>query len=102
MTPTTRSVGKYWAVRSEKVTRLVEDDKRPANMQSCERGERRAGVVTVRRKLGGREDVMSKSAMTCAILLMASGFVHLAWAQEKVDTESPVRPNFSFPAGAEI
>src|SRR5262249_19084937 len=49
------------------------------------------------------EDVMSRSAMLCALLLMASGFVPLAWAQdEKVDAESPVQPNFRFPAGAEI
>jgi hypothetical protein len=73
-----------------------------ANMQPCWRGERRAGVATLRRQLGCREDVMSKSATTCAILLMASGFVGLAWAQGKVDTASPVPPNFSFPAGAEI
>ena len=45
---------------------------------------------------------MSKSAMTSAILLMACGLVRLAWAQERVDTESPVPPNFRFPAGAEI
>jgi hypothetical protein len=46
---------------------------------------------------------MSRSAMICALLLMASGFVPAAWAQDKrVDTESPVQPNFRFPAGAEI
>src|SRR3974390_2092764 len=49
-----------------------------------------------------QEAVMSKSAMTCAILLMAgllmaSGFVRLSWAQE-----SPVPPKFSFPPGTEI
>jgi hypothetical protein len=46
--------------------------------------------------------MMSKPAVTCAILLMASGFARLAWAQEGVNTESPVPPNFKFPAGAEI
>jgi hypothetical protein len=45
---------------------------------------------------------MSKSAIICALLLMASGFPGLAWAQERTDTESPVPPNFRFPAGAEI
>jgi hypothetical protein len=45
---------------------------------------------------------MSKSAMTCAILLMASVFVSLSWAQESVNTESPVPPKFSFPPGTEI
>jgi hypothetical protein len=40
------------------------------------------------------EDVMWKSAMTCVLLLMTSGFVRLAWAQERVGTESPVPPNF--------
>jgi hypothetical protein len=46
---------------------------------------------------------MSKSAMTWAILLMASTFMGLAWAQERgVDPASPVPPNFSFPTGAEI
>jgi hypothetical protein len=51
---------------------------------------------------GRREDVMWKQAVTCAILLMASGLARLAWAQEGVNTESPVPPNFRFPAGAEI
>jgi hypothetical protein len=45
---------------------------------------------------------MSKPAVTFAILLMASGFAPLAWAQERASTESPVPPNFRFPAGAEI
>jgi hypothetical protein len=45
---------------------------------------------------------MSKSAMTCVILLIASGLVRLAWAQEGANTESPVSPNFRLPAGAEI
>jgi hypothetical protein len=45
---------------------------------------------------------MSKSALICAILLAAIGFVRLAWAQERVDAQSPVPPNFSFPTGAEI
>jgi len=38
----------------------------------------------------------------CAILLMASGIVRLAWALEGTNVESPVPPNFRFPAGAEI
>jgi hypothetical protein len=46
--------------------------------------------------------MMSKPAVTCAILLMAIGFARLAWAQEGVNSESPVPPNFKFPAGAEI
>lgn len=46
--------------------------------------------------------MMSKSAIICALLLMASGFVPVAWAEEKVDVESPVPSNFRFPAGAEI
>jgi hypothetical protein len=46
---------------------------------------------------------MSKSAMTCAIPLMASAFMGVAWAQERrVDPTSPVPPHFSFPAGTEI
>ena len=45
---------------------------------------------------------MSKPAVTCAILLMAIGFARLAWAQEGVNPESQVPPNFKFPAGAEI
>jgi hypothetical protein len=44
---------------------------------------------------------MSKSATMCAILLMASGLARFAWAQEGA-VESPVQPNFRFPAGAEI
>jgi hypothetical protein len=46
--------------------------------------------------------MMSKPAVTCAILLMVGGFARLAWAQEGVNPESPVPPNFKFPAGAEI
>jgi hypothetical protein len=45
---------------------------------------------------------MSKSARTCALLLVASGLVHVAWAQDGANAESPVPPNFRFPAGAEI
>jgi hypothetical protein len=45
---------------------------------------------------------MLKPAVTCALLLMASGFAHWAWAQDGTNTESPVPPNFRFPAGAEI
>src|SRR5215468_5281848 len=45
---------------------------------------------------------MLKSAMTCVIFLMASGLAHFAWSQEGVDAQSPVPPNFSFPAGVEI
>lgn len=40
---------------------------------------------------------MSKSTVTCAILLMASALLRSSWAQE-----SPVPPKFSFPPGAEI
>jgi hypothetical protein len=45
---------------------------------------------------------MSKSAVICAVLLAAGGFVRLALAQERVDAPSPVPPNFTFPTGAEI
>jgi len=45
---------------------------------------------------------MSRSAMTWAILLMASGLTRLAWAQVGTNVESPVPPNFRFPPGAEI
>jgi hypothetical protein len=45
---------------------------------------------------------MSKSATICAILLMVGGIARLAWAQEGANVESPVPPNFRFPAGAEI
>jgi hypothetical protein len=51
---------------------------------------------------GRREIMMTKPAVTYALLLIASGFAQPAWAQEGVYTESPVPPNFRFPAGAEI
>jgi len=67
-------------------------------MQPCECGQ----VAMLRQQLWGRrEAAMSKSATICAILLMASGPVCLAWAQGRV-MESPVPPTFRFPAGAEI
>jgi hypothetical protein len=44
---------------------------------------------------------MYRSPTIVAILLMAGGLARLAWAQEG-DVESPVPPNFRFPAGAEI
>jgi hypothetical protein len=66
-------------------------------MQPCERQH----VATLCRRLARREAAMSKSAMTCAIFLMASGLVRLACA-EGVNTKSPIPPSFRFPAGAEI
>jgi hypothetical protein len=66
------------------------EQKITGNMQPCECWQ----VATL-------EPAMSKSTMTCAILLMATGIVHLAWA-EGVNTKSPIPPNFRFPAGAEI
>jgi hypothetical protein len=45
---------------------------------------------------------MSKSVMTFAIVLIASGLVRSAWAQETANSESPVPPKFSFPPGTEI
>jgi hypothetical protein len=58
-------------------------------------------VATVCRRLARSAAAMSKSAMTCAILLMAGGLVRLAWADD-ANTKSPIPPNFRFPAGAEI
>jgi hypothetical protein len=66
-------------------------------MQQCECWQ----VATLCQQLARREAAMSKSAMTCAILLMASGLVRLAWA-EGFNTKLPIPPNFRFPAGAEI
>ena len=66
-------------------------------MQPCECSQ----VATLYRRLARREAAMSKSAMTCAILLTASGLVRLAWA-EGFNTKLPIPPNFRFPAGAEI
>jgi hypothetical protein len=66
-------------------------------MQPCECRQ----IATLRQQLGRREAAMSKSATICAILLMASQLACLAWAQEDA-MESPVPPNFRFPAAAEI
>jgi hypothetical protein len=51
---------------------------------------------------GPLELAMPKSARIYAILLVATGHTHLAWAQEGANVESPVPPNFRFPVGAEI
>src|SRR5262249_31818033 len=51
---------------------------------------------------GRREAMMSRPAVTWPFFRVASGFAHWAAAKEGVDTESPVPPNFRFPAGAEI
>jgi hypothetical protein len=60
----------------------------------------------LRRQGGGcerQEGLMSRSAPVSAMLLLiASGFAHVASAQERADMASPVQPNFSFPAGVEI
>jgi hypothetical protein len=60
-------------------------------------------VTAPRRRIAhqGPEDVMSKSALICTILLAAGGFAHLARAVERTPP-SPVPPNFAFPAGTEI
>ena len=66
-------------------------------MQPCECSK----VATLCQRMTRREVAMSKCAMTCAILLTASGLVRLAWA-EGFYTKSPIPPNFRFPVGAEI
>ncbi len=59
-------------------------------------------VATLRRRLSHWSATMSKPTTMCAILLIASGIARLAWALDGANVESPVPPNFRFPAGAEI